>query len=46
MIDSGCTNHMTGDSKLLTDFMEAIQPYMSIVFGGGLKGQIMCVVHA
>ena len=35
MIDSGCTNHMTGDSKLLYDFMEDIQPFMSIMFGGG-----------
>ena len=41
MIDSGCTNHMTGDSKLLYDFMEAIQPFMSIMFGGGSKGQVL-----
>ena len=41
MIDSGCTNHMTGDSKLLHDFMEAIQPFMSIMFGGGSKGQVL-----
>ena len=39
--DSGCTNHMTGDSKLLYDFMEAIQPFMSIMFGGGSKGQVL-----
>ena len=32
---------MTGDSKLLYDFMEAIQPFMSIVFGGGSKGQVL-----
>ena len=41
MIDSGCTNHMTGDSKLLYDFLEAIQPFMSIMFGGGSKGQVL-----
>ena len=41
MIDSGCTNHMTGDSNLLYDFMQAIRPYMSIVFGGGSKGQVI-----
>ena len=41
MIDSGCTNHMTGDSKLLYDFMEAIQPFMSIMFGGGSNGQVL-----
>ena len=29
MIDSGCTNHMTEDSKLLFDFIEAIQPFIS-----------------
>ena len=32
---------MTGDSKLLYDFMEAIQPFMSIMFGGGSKGQVL-----
>ena len=41
MIDSGCTNHMTGDSKLLYDFMEAIHPFMSIVFGGRSKGHVL-----
>ena len=41
MIDSGCTNHMTGDSKLLYDFMEDIQPFMSIMFGGGSKRQVL-----
>ena len=44
MIDSGCTNHMTGDSKLLYNFMEAIQPFMSIMFGGGSKGQVLGLV--
>ena len=32
---------MTGDSKFLFHFMEAIQPFMSIVFGGGSKGQVL-----
>ena len=32
---------MTGDRKLLYDFMEAIQPFMSIMFGGGSKGQVL-----
>src|SRR4051812_29143548 len=32
---------MTGESRLLKDFMDAIQPYMSIVFGGGSKGKIL-----
>ena len=32
---------MTGDSNLLYDFMHAIQPYMSIVFGEGSKGQVI-----
>jgi hypothetical protein len=41
VIDSGCTNHMTGESRLLKDFMDAIQPYMSIVFGGGSKGKVL-----
>ena len=41
MIHSGCTNHMSGDSKLLYDFMEAIQPFMSIMFVGGSKGQVL-----
>ena len=32
---------MTGESHLLMDFMDAIKPYMSIVFGGGSKGKIL-----
>ena len=32
---------MTRDSKLLYDFMEAIQPFMSIMFGGGSKGHAL-----
>ena len=32
---------MTGDSKLLYDFMEAIKPFMSIMFGGGSKGHLL-----
>ena len=41
VIDSGCTNHMTGESHLLMDFMDAIKPYMSIVVGGGSKGKVL-----
>ena len=41
MIDSGCTNHMTGESRMLKDFMDAMKPYMSIVFGGGSKGKVL-----
>ena len=26
---------------MLYDFMEAIQPFMSIMFGGGSKGQVL-----
>src|SRR3954464_8416788 len=40
-MDSGCTNHMTGESRLLKDFMDAMKPYMSIVFGGGSKGKVL-----
>uniref|UniRef100_A0A8I7BEB6 Integrase catalytic domain-containing protein n=1 Tax=Hordeum vulgare subsp. vulgare TaxID=112509 RepID=A0A8I7BEB6_HORVV len=32
---------MTRDSNLFYDFMQAIRPYMSIVFGGGSKGQVI-----
>ena len=41
MIDSGCTNHMTGESHFLTGFMDAMKPYMSIVFGGVSKGKVL-----
>jgi len=41
VIDSGCTNHMTGESRMLKDFMDAMKPYMSIVFGGGSKGKVL-----
>ena len=26
---------------MLTDFMDAIKPYMSIIFGGGSKGHVL-----
>src|SRR3954469_9814546 len=32
---------MTGESRMLKDFMDAIQPYMSIFFGGGSKGKVL-----
>src|SRR3954465_5059057 len=32
---------MTGESHLLKDFMDAMKPYMSIVFGGGSKGKVL-----
>ena len=41
MIDSGCTNHMTGESHFLIIFMDATKPCMSIVFGGVSKGKVL-----
>src|SRR3954464_1622150 len=35
---------MTGESYLLKDFMDAMKPYMSIVFGGGSKGKVLGLV--
>src|ERR1041384_5988074 len=32
---------MTGESRMLKDFMDAMKPYMSIVFGGGSKGKVL-----
>src|SRR3954463_3976393 len=32
---------MTGESHMLKDFMDAMKPYMSIVFGGGSKGKVL-----
>src|SRR4051812_46755762 len=31
---------MTGESRLLMDFMDAMKPYISIVLGGGSKGKV------
>ena len=38
-LDSGCSRHMTGDSTLLTEFMERAGP--SITFGDDSKGYTM-----
>src|SRR3954471_21029558 len=35
---------MTGESRLLKDFMDAMKPYMRIVFGGGSKGKVLGLV--
>ncbi|KAL8126091.1 hypothetical protein AgCh_013393 [Apium graveolens] len=37
-LDSGCSKHMTGDSTLLTKFMERGSP--SITFADDIKGQV------
>lgn len=43
VIDSRCTNHITGDGTLPMDFMEAIRPFIIIIFSKGSKGQLLCL---
>ena len=38
-LDNGCSRHMTGDSTLLTEFVERAGP--SITFGDDIKGYTM-----
>ena len=40
MLDSGCTQHMTGDSKIFSSLDENIVGYSDIVFGDNSRGNV------
>ena len=41
MIDSGCTNHMTGEKRMFTSYEEDKENDDSITFGDGSQGKIL-----
>ena len=41
MLDSGCTNHMTGGKEVLEQFIEDVNSNSSITFGHTSKGKVL-----
>jgi hypothetical protein len=40
VMDSGCTQHMTGDSRMFTSLDENVEDYDKITFGDNSKGKV------
>ena len=40
MMDSGCTQHMTGDSRMFTSLSGNVEEYDKITFGDKSKGKV------
>jgi hypothetical protein len=40
IIDSGCTNHMTGDKKMFSSYEKNQDPQRAITFGDGNQGLV------
>jgi hypothetical protein len=40
IIDSGCTNHMTGEKKKFTSYVKNKDSQDSIIFGDGNQGKV------
>ena len=40
MLDSGCTQHMTGDPKMFSSFDDNVVGYSDIIFGDNGRGKI------
>jgi hypothetical protein len=41
IIDSGCTNHMTGEKKMFTPYIKNKDSQDTIIFGDGNQGKVM-----
>ena len=41
MIDSGCTNHMTGEREMLVEFIDSLKATSNISFGDNSKGKVL-----
>jgi hypothetical protein len=41
VLDSGCTNHMTGEKHMFTSFEENDCPSDTIIFGDNIKGKVV-----
>jgi hypothetical protein len=40
IIDSGCTNHMTGEKKMFTSYVKNKDSQDTIIFGDGNQGKV------
>jgi hypothetical protein len=40
IIDSGCTNHMTGEKTMFTSYVKNKDSQDSIIFGDGIKARL------
>jgi hypothetical protein len=40
IIDSGCTNHMTGEKKMFTSYVKKKDSQDTIIFGDGNQGKV------
>ena len=40
MMDSGCTQHMTGDPRMFTSMKEDVEGFDKITFGDNSKGKV------
>jgi uncharacterized CHY-type Zn-finger protein len=40
IIDSGCTNHMTGEKKMFTSYVKNMDSQDTIIFGDGNQGKV------
>jgi hypothetical protein len=40
IIDSGCTNHMTGEKKMFTSYVKNKDSHDTIIFGDGNQGKV------
>jgi hypothetical protein len=40
IIDSGCTNHMTGEKKMFSSYEKNEDPQRAITFGDGNQGLV------
>jgi hypothetical protein len=40
IIDSGCTNHMTGDKKMFTSYVKNKDSQDTVIFGDGNQGKV------
>jgi hypothetical protein len=45
IIDSGCTNHMTGEKKMFTSYVKNKDSQDSIIFGDGNQGKQVGSAH-
>jgi hypothetical protein len=43
IIDSGCTNHMTGEKRMFSSYEKNDDPQRAITFGDGNQGLVKCL---
>ena len=45
MIDTGCTNHMTGEREMLVEFIDSLKASSNICFVDNSKGKVSRDIH-